>query len=277
MEANATGTAVNGISNAESFSDNQAVGAPSVDMPILPVPTDESQPTEEMSSLALNSSQLPDTNTTADEEQQPSTLPDAQDPNTSDLLASADSAVESAVEGAAAPSTVPPIVEAQESDLRHTSSPLAQSTDPQPQEQQSSMDFDFGAEANVAQGEDIDSPMAGANISDFGFSTTGHIPDLPDFSADHQSLQDTSADFARGISPQVETDNDATFQPDDVTMAEYGAENIKADAGAPDPIADASLQPPKLAREREDDDESGPSAKRAGERNRQDPEKLRHE
>jgi bromodomain-containing factor 1 len=261
VEANATGAAVNGISIAEAFSDNQAVEAPSIEVPL---PAVESQPTEEMSSLALNSSQLPDTNTTATEEQQPSTLPDGQDPNTSsDLLASVDSAIESAMEDVAAPSTVPPVVEAQESDLRHTSSPLAQPADPEPQEQQSSMDFDLGVTEDVPQGEGIADPTAGANVSDFGFSTTGNIPNLPDFSANSQPLQDTSADFAPGISPQVETDNDATFQHDDVTMGEYGADNIKAENGPPDPTVDTSLQPPKIAREREDDDENEPSAKRA--------------
>ncbi|TVY90313.1 Bromodomain-containing factor [Lachnellula willkommii] len=258
VEASATSTIVNGFANTEAFTDNQSVEAPSVDMQLPPAAA-ESQPTEEMSSLALNS-KLPNTNISNTEELQPSTSSDAQEPNTFDSLASAESSIELAVEDVAAPSAVPPVIEAQESDLRHTSPP-AQAADPQPMEEQSSLDFDFDAPADLPQGESSVDQALGADVSDL--ATSGNIPDLPDFSADNQLLQAAPGDFASDDLLPLHVDNDATFQQDDITMGENGTDNMKAETGPPAAIADASMPPPKVAREREDDDENEPSAKRA--------------
>ncbi|TVY43926.1 Bromodomain-containing factor [Lachnellula subtilissima] len=258
VEASATSTTVNGFANTEAFTDNQYVEAPSIDKQ-SPAAA-ESQPTEEMSSLALNS-QLPSTNTAAIEELQPSTSPHAQEHNTFELLASAESAIESAVDDVAAPSTVPPVVEAQESDLRHISSPPMQAREPPLLEQQSGLDFDFDAPVDLPQGMDSVDQSLGADVSNL--DTSGNIPDLPDFSADSQLLQDAPGDFASDDILPLRTGNDATFEQEDISMSENGADNIKAETVAPAPVADVSMPPPKVAREREDDDESQPSAKRA--------------
>lgn len=245
---------MNGISNADAFASNQEVVEPPVDMSL---PAAESQPADDISST-LNSSQLPDTNTTATtEEPQPSTIPDAQEPPTSSLLASADSAIDTAVEDVAASSTVPPVVEAQESDLRNTSSPLAQPA--QSGEQPSSMDLDFGAGAELPQGDNIVDRTADQDIPDLGFSE--NIPELPDLSTGNQALQQPSEDLGTGDPLKLEVDSNVAPEPADADMS--GLDNIMPDATAPDPAsADASVQPPKVAREREDDDENEPSAKR---------------
>lgn len=261
-EANASAVAVNGISNDGAFSNNQVDETP-VPTTDAPLPAIELQPTEEMSSLALNSSQLLDTNTPATGETQISTLPDAQDAKTSDLLTSVDSAIESAVEDVAASSTVPPVIEAQESDLRHTTSPLAQPLDAQPQEQPSSMDFSFDTAADLPQAEDIAGQTSGADTSDLGLP--GTIPDLPDFSTDNHAQQNLSADLATGDdSLNLGPSNDTSLQlGDDTNMGELGTDSMKLETGPLDQVADAPMQPPKVPREREDDDEDEPSAKRA--------------
>jgi bromodomain-containing factor 1 len=245
---------VNGISNADVFASNQKAVEPPIDMSL---PAVESQPADDISST-LNSSQLPDTNTTATtEEPQPSTIPDTQEPPTSSLLASADSAIDTAIEDVAAPSTVPPVVEAQESDLRHTSSPLVQPA--QPEEQPSSMEFDFGTGAELPQGDNIVDRTADADVPDLSFSE--NIPELPDLSTNDQALQQPSEDFGATDPLKLEPDSNAIPEHADVDMS--GLDNIMADTTAPDPApADESMQPPKIAREREDDDESEPSAKR---------------
>lgn len=131
---NFTSTAVklNGAANnIHSFTSNQTIVVPSIDLP-----TSESQPTEDSSVSAenLNSSQLPDTNTTASdahqlspEAQQISLQPtaEAQAEFAPAIQPSAEVVINSALEDATATSTVPPVVEAQESDLRDTTSPLA--------------------------------------------------------------------------------------------------------------------------------------------------------
>ncbi|TVY81022.1 Bromodomain-containing factor protein [Lachnellula suecica] len=252
--------AVNGFANAEAFSDNQASVAPAVDMS---APAVESQPTDDASS-ALNSSQLPDANTTTTEEMQPSTMPDAGELDASSgLLASADSAIESAVEDVTAPSTVPPVVEAPESDLRNELSPLAHNSDIPLADEQAPMDFDFDIPANLPQGDNIADRTAGADLSDLGLA--GNIPDLPDFSADNQSLPQSSTNLATGGSPSplIEQD-DVKEWPLDDTMADSAPE-AAPEAAAVDPVSDSvsdSMQPPKIARVREDDDENEPSAKR---------------
>jgi len=241
---------VNGVSNADAFASNQEVVEP-VDISLPPL---ESQSADDISSV-LNSSQLPDTNTTATtQDQQPS---DSQEPPTSSLLASADSAIDTAVEDVAAPSTVPPVVEAQESDLRNTASPLAQPA--QSEEQPSSMDFDFGTGAELPQGDNIVDRTADADVPDLSFPE--NIPDLPDLSADNQALQQPSEDFGASDPLKFEADSNAAPEHADAEMG--GLDNIMADATAPGPApADPSMQPPKIAREREDDDENEPSAKR---------------
>lgn len=115
--------AVNGAANDNAFAANQAIPTPPIDsikLDLAQVDRDSSQP----SPSAPFSSQLPDTNTTTtvtDEAAKLSTSPETHQPEPSTLLASADSAVEAAVEDIAAVSTVPPVVNSQESDLRHTS------------------------------------------------------------------------------------------------------------------------------------------------------------
>ena len=95
---------------------------------------------EDFSPSLPNSSQLPDTNTTASDAPQPSpeaqhtSLPAFGTPETEiphAFESATEEVISSALEDTAGTSTVPPVIEAQESDLRDTSSHLALPTEPQ--------------------------------------------------------------------------------------------------------------------------------------------------
>ncbi|CAG8979150.1 hypothetical protein HYALB_00000284 [Hymenoscyphus albidus] len=116
--------AVNGTANDDAFAANQTIPTP---------PIDNNPEVAQIDKEASNLPQVPDTNTntTATEAAPLSTSLEIQQPDPSALLASTDLAVEAAVDDTAAVSTVPPVVETQESDLRNTiSSPIPSDSAP---------------------------------------------------------------------------------------------------------------------------------------------------
>ena len=183
----------------------------------------------------LTSSQLPDTNTTTSDAPQQSpealhtSLPVADAPESEPAPAiesATETAISSALEDTTATSTVPPVVEAQESDLRDTTSPLAlatgatltpqQKTEPEPELPIRNMDG-----AVDAQSVTSDNAM-----TDFS--------PLPSFDAP----------------PPAET---ILSLHDQLSGVNQDAEMIDAPESAPFT---------KVSREREEDTEEEPSAKR---------------
>lgn len=218
----------NGAANNKSFVSNleQTIVAHSVDLP------SESQP----SSLSIdNSSQLPDTNTTTSDAQlmlpevhQPS-LPtsDAQEPEPAPAVESAvETVITSALEDTAATSSVPPVVEAQESDLRDTTSDLALAPEVQPESTQTT---DLQTE-----------------------------PDLPirdmDGAVDPQNLP-----LENGVTDHAAIPSDAPPSADAMPSLP-DEEPIAKDEEMTDAPESAAYT--KVSREREDDNEEEPSAKR---------------
>jgi bromodomain-containing factor 1 len=243
---------VNGASqNVLAFESNHAV-TNSVDAAM------DSQATAISPASAQNSSQLPDTNTTASEAPF-STSPDAQQPDTSSLLISAESAIDSAIDDVAATSTVPPFVEAQESDLRDTTSSLAlaQPAQQHPAEQLEEERLpDFGLE--IQTGEHSTSAVepeigAATGVNELASEASGAEPSLDEPACPQSEtvpIQNPSIPPEPATEPQVEQEQVMAPEPKieqtDMEMAD--APSLSA--------------PPKVTHEREDDDEIERSAKR---------------
>ena len=243
---------MNGASqNVLAFESNHAV-TNSVDAAM------DSQATAISPASAQNSSQLPDTNTTASEAPF-STSPDAQQPDTSSLLISAESAIDSAIDDVAATSTVPPFVEAQESDLRDTTSSLAltQPAQQHPAEQLEEERLpDFGLE--IQTGEHSTSAVepeigAATGVNELASEPSGAEPSLDEPACPQSEtvpIQNPSIPPEPATEPQVEQEQVMAPEPKieqtDMEMAD--APSLSA--------------PPKVTHEREDDDEIERSAKR---------------
>lgn len=243
---------MNGASqNVLAFESNHAV-TNSVDAAM------DSQATAISPASAQNSSQLPDTNTTASEAPF-STSPDAQQPDTSSLLISAESAIDSAIDDVAATSTVPPFVEAQESDLRDTTSSLAltQPAQQHPAEQLEEERLpDFGLE--IQTGEHSTSAVepeigAATGVNELASEPSGAEPSLDEPACPQSEtvpIQNPSIPPEPATEPQVEQEQVMAPEPKieqtDMEMAD--APSLSA--------------PPKVTHEREDGDEIERSAKR---------------
>ncbi|KAH8818394.1 hypothetical protein F5882DRAFT_6131 [Hyaloscypha sp. PMI_1271] len=242
---------VNGASqNVLAFESNHAV-TNSVDAAM------DSQATAISPASAQNSSQLPDTNTTASEAPF-STSPDAQQPDTSSLLISAESAIDSAIDDVAATSTVPPFVEAQESDLRDTASSLAlaQPAGQQPAEQLEERLPDFGLEIQT------DGHFASAVEPEIGAGTgvneLGSEPSGAELSLDEPAFPQSDTTPIRNPSMPSESATEPQVEQEQVMAPELKIEQTDMEmADAPGVSA-----PPKVTHEREDDDEIERSAKR---------------
>ena len=242
---------VNGASqNVLAFESNHAV-TNSVDAAM------DSQATAISPASAQNSSQLPDTNTTASEAPF-STSPDAQQPDTSSLLISAESAIDSAIDDVAATSTVPPFVEAQESDLRDTASSLAlaQPAGQQPAEQLEERLPDFGLEIQTDEHfASAVEPEIGAGT---GVNELGSEPSGAELSLDEPAFPQSDTAPIRNPSMPSESATEPQVEQEQVMAPELKIEQTDMEmADAPGVSA-----PPKVTHEREDDDEIERSAKR---------------
>lgn len=218
------------------------------------------QATDISPASAQNSSQLPDTNTTTSEAPF-STSPDAQQLDTSSLLVSAESAIDSAIDDMAATSTVPPVVEAQESDLRDTTSSLALA-EPAEEQQSDQPEVDqlpdFGLESKPDGNSTLNiEPEIGTNadLDDLVFDPSAAAPEpLLDEPAPPQmetvlSLN-PSVPSETALEPRVDKEQiiapESKMEQNDTEMAD----------------APALAAPPKVTHKREDDDEVERSAKR---------------
>lgn len=219
---------VNGASNTDAFASNQTFLTNLSEPPLESLPS----PTE-----ILNNSQLPDTNTTTTEPDLSISL-DGEPPESSTLLVT----TESAIEDVAPTSTVPPVVEAPESDLRDSA--------PAYEEQQQDQPLDFEVDENALASQ---VPELGADSSNINSdlplepSPTTNVEAPSDLQLPQESTPtvDPPAQDESGPSLTV----DSPLESKDTVMAV---------------MADAPQYPPptKVAREREDDDEVEPSAKR---------------
>lgn len=227
---------MNGSSNDDAASSNQTFLTSSLDN------SSESQPTETSPASALGPSQpLSSLNTTTAEDQTPD-LTIAEQPESSDLLATVDAAIDVAVDDVSASSTVPPVVEAPESDLRHTTSTLA------PEQPDTNLDLDLDLDIDSAQ---LPTPKPEKDTNSAEDSViTSEQPAAGQNSPDGvEQLQ-----IGSGLEGTNTAQKEQATSPD-ATMGFTDTEMVDADA----------VQPPasaKLAREREDDDEMEPSAKR---------------
>ncbi|CAL3968472.1 unnamed protein product [Diplocarpon coronariae] len=230
---------LNGSENLDAFASNQAVDAPA----------NSSLASQPESSPALP--QLPPNNTTI--EVQPTASTEAAHLASASQIDSVAAAIEAAIDDVSASTAVPPIIEGQESDLRHTS-PL-ESTQPtedtvpestQPtQESAPNPDFDLdGAQLPTPQPEkDTEVASTGANVSDLTSAQAAPLPESP--LAPHTTSPPSVADHSIVMHEQA-TPPEIIAEPKDTEMLD-----------APQPSA-------KNAREREedDDDKMEPSAKR---------------
>ena len=213
------------VNNIHSFASNQTIATPSIDLPT------ESQP--EDSSLSIenpNSSQLPDTNTTTSDVHPQS--PEAQHTSlfASDKLGAepaptVETVINSALEDTIATSAVPPVVEAQESDLRDTTSHLALAAEAQLKSQKPA---DFKPEPDIPI-RNMDGTPEAQNVT---FNN-----DMTDFSALPSSDAPPSPPLQDEESTTVSQDAEMTDAPESASFT-------------------------KVPREREDDNYDEPSAKR---------------
>ncbi|PMD45257.1 Bromodomain-containing protein [Hyaloscypha variabilis F] len=243
---------VNGASqNDFAFESNHVAVATSVDGAL------DSQAINISPGSAQNSSQLPDTNTTTSEAPF-STSPNVTQPDPSSFLISADSAIDSAIDDIAATSSVLPVIEAQESDLRDTSSSLAlaqsgeeRSTDQPAEEESSDLGLNIHPEENPAEPE-----IGAAEVNDLVFESAAL--------ANEPTLDDPA--------PPLETETVLSLNPsipsEPAPEPQAGQEQVMAAEPKTEQndteMADAPghFSQPKVTHEREDDDEMEPSAKR---------------
>lgn len=224
---------VNGSDNLDAFASNQS---------ILAV---ESQATEISPSSAPNSSQLFDTNTTTSE----AAL--AKSPHELSGLVAAESAIDLAVEDSAPASSVPQIVEAQESDLRDTNSLFAPD-ESLPALSHESADTMIESADTVSAHPEVKSGRAISEQQDASAKF-----DMDEFAPDATPNNLPTPPIAQEDTKQEMNFDQGTVRKD--------SQSHQLPLFSPEiddsPMDDAPA--PKIAREREDDDELEPSAKRA--------------
>ncbi|KAH8687708.1 hypothetical protein BGZ60DRAFT_522358 [Tricladium varicosporioides] len=226
---------VNGSANSDAYSSNQAISSSPIDATI------ESQATENTSPSAPNSSHLHDTNTTTTEVQKLSISPEAQEDST--LLASANSAIDIAIDDVSGSSAVPPVIDVRESDLRNSTATANNESRETDRDlsvdgaQDLFGDNDITVDAVVTE-EPADICFEPANLP----QTSSGNPSPPHTQA---QSNDMTASKQNGITP-----------PESPPRAAIDGEDVHMD-NTPLPTPSS-----KVAREREDDDESQPSAKR---------------
>ncbi|KAH9212129.1 hypothetical protein DL95DRAFT_179825 [Leptodontidium sp. 2 PMI_412] len=225
---------VNGASNVDAFSSNQTIVEPTSNAV-------ESQATDTSS---ISAQEIPSSNTTTEEQ-----IPSSSDLAQQDLTAPpvpADSAVEAAIEDASASTTVPLVIEAPESDLRHASPPLAPAQSEQP-DQAADPDLDLDSVQLPTPQEEKEADVVGvsAEVADLTFNQNEAAPE-------------SSSDLGTNPPPAPIIEQESSMQIEQATSPQTAQEpNGTGAVGTPQPPTSA-----KIAREREDDDEIEPSAKR---------------
>ncbi|CZR53179.1 related to bromodomain protein BDF1 [Phialocephala subalpina] len=219
---------VNGAGNIDAFASNQTILTNLSEPPLESLPSPTS---------ILNSSQLPDTNTTT-EPDLPASL-NGEQPESSTLLVSTEDAIESAIEDVAPTSTIPPVVEAPESDLRDSTPAPAPEAALEPKVEENALATQTSELAGDSSNINSDLPLDPSPTAS------------PEATSDQQLPQEST--------PTV--DPLAQDEPGPSQAIDTPVESKDTDMAI---MADAPQSPPptKIAREREDDDEVEPSAKR---------------
>ncbi|KAL2071262.1 hypothetical protein VTL71DRAFT_12497 [Oculimacula yallundae] len=223
---------VNGSSNVDAFSSNKTIAEPAS----LAV---ESQATEPSSTSAQ---EIPSSNTTTEEHLPVST--DLPQPEILEQSSSAESAIDAAVEDSSASTTVPMVIDAPESDLRHTSLPPA----PEQPEQSADLGLDLdSAQLPTPKPEkETDSSGGSAEVADLTFEQNEAVPENPlDLVSNSPLPPAPTAEESFPMEAEQTTPPQATQE----TNGTEGTETSQP----------TSL---KIARERENDDEIEPAAKR---------------
>ncbi|XMA07754.1 hypothetical protein WAI453_000545 [Rhynchosporium graminicola] len=226
---------VNGSNNADAFSSNQTITQPNGHAVESHAIEPRSPSAQEVDSSNTNT------------EEQPSAsidLPQPEDPAQPALF---DSAIEAAIEDASATTTVPSVVDAPESDLRHTSPPPVPEQSDQP-EQPAVLDLD------------LDSAQLPTPKPEKETDTSGVSADVAELTFEHnEAASDNPLDLGPSSpqQPALTVEEDFVMQSAQATpqTTQESKDSTEADISHP-----ASL---KIARERENDDETEPSAKRA--------------
>jgi bromodomain-containing factor 1 len=225
----------NGAHNSKGVTAN-GVNGNSFDLPDAPV---ESKSTEEEN--ASTNSPIVNTETDAPNSPVPTnaitTSTQSQDLNTtSQSHALSEELLNQASELPPAPSTVPPVVEAQESDARDELLPATQTQEPDVMAE--NHELDLAASSDLASG--FDEPSSSGQVA-----PTSALPSSFDDHLLHPASV-SNLDLNQHSQPDISPEASGTMQPaqQDVSML------------------DAPQSPSKVAREREDDTEDGPSAKR---------------
>jgi bromodomain-containing factor 1 len=220
---------VNGADNLNAFDSNQTVANEPLNF------STESQATEISPTSVPNSSQLLDTNTTTSEAHM-TTSPEQGQAETMEFV-SAESTIETALEDSALSSTLPPVIDAQESDLRDANSPSAR------------------AELNAVTPQESPEPK----IESESIPATTTEEDTSAAMESSPSNLPVSPPTESGIENPIATPDQESMQIDIETQQVADSSIDLNDT----PMADVAEAPStKIAREREDDDEIEPSAKR---------------
>ena len=218
---------LNGAKNIDSFASNQTIVAPSIDLLAESQPTEDSSPSLENQTF----SQLPGSNTTTSDALNTSLLAsDEPEPEIAPAIESAtETVITSALEDTAATSTVPPVVQSQESDLRDTISSLALAPEVPLELQQNT-------NAETVPTSNMDGVLDYPEESSLTFNAAP--TELP-----------PSQEVATEAAPALHDEQPTSATDPEVKDAEM------ADAPESTPFA-------KVSREREDDNDDEPSAKR---------------
>ncbi len=239
-----TSIKVNGANNSDAFASNQTIEPVTASL-------GASQPTN-TPATDPSSSQFPETNTTTSEVQL-STSPETQHTDTSVLPTSIESTINAAVDDTLTSSAVPPIVAAHESDLRNTSSPLLQSEAILGQPEELHPVLEVASDINSTSAPKLE------NLD----SSVQHdvLPSVPSpISTQESSVAPLHSEPALGLETSLDANTEVkkTLEQDSAVVKTMESVDIEmGDASQP-------LPPTKIAREREDDDDSNqPSAKRS--------------
>lgn len=249
---------VNGDANIGAFSSNQTIDAPHVDFPV------ESEAVNEVSTLIGNpsSADFGDSITTNTDLPLSSNSPENHlpiestlTPPTSVTESAIQNPVEAAVEDSTATTSVLPVIESQESDVRDTDLPPPAILDipdtiPDSQIGQEATSLDLSPKDETSTKVEVREESLVMDETNLTFEES--FPDPPPAAVTDQQPLSQSFDLEQSTSAQSDLPQpQSASQSEDVDMAD-----------APAQIDDAPAST-KIAREREDDNEIEPSAKRA--------------
>jgi len=258
-----TPLAANGATeaNIHSFAANQAVAMPPPEIPAESHPTEASPP----SSDNPDSSQQQDSSNNTTPAELPQVSIPAVDRSADSVL---DAAIDISVEDTTALSTIPPVVESQESDIRDTAPPVQET--PAATETEAELPLTSpDSRTNGVLPTPVE-PSENASAADLYSSSDPALSQLT--IKEEAPTQPTATEHLPKMSSDLNTDVDMYAEPSPQAAPVLEQQDVKTEPALPTApaleqhdteMADASPTFTKVAREREDDDmEIEPSAKR---------------